>query len=149
MFELPLPPSLGGKRGLRRLTVTLTWLSPIVPTTQRYRGAKLWFDFEGGKKSREKLKQKLSVAGIDSDSNSTKQGTVQHEIFEGENASAFVEGDVLQIKVNCRKDACKLEKPIAYGMILSLEVGEGVDIAIYNEVRTRIAPAVTIRPEGF
>ena len=148
VYNLPLPPSLSAQREWRKFTVTLAWLSPVASTTQRYRGAQLWFDFEDGKKSREKLSGKLRVTGIDSDSNATRRGTVQHEVFEGESAVAISDGDILQIKVNCRKDARKIETPVAYGLVVSLEVAEGVNLSIYNEIRTRIAPAVGIRTGG-
>ena len=55
------------------------------------------------------------------------------------------DGDTLEIKVNCRKDASKIENPIPYGLVVSLEVAEGVDIQIYNEIRSRIAPVVRVR----
>ena len=145
VYKLPLPPSLSAQREWRRFTVTLAWLSPIASTTQRYRVALLWFDFEGGGKSRKKLKNKLSVTGIDTDSNATRRGTVQHEIFEGEDAIAITDGDSLSIKVNCRKDARKIESPVAYGLVVSLEVAEGINLPIYNEVSTRIMPSVEIR----
>ena len=54
----------------------------------------------------------------------------------------------LTIKVNCRKDAAKIQQPVAYGLAVTLEVAEGVDIAIYDEIHTRLAPAVEIRAEG-
>ena len=148
VYNLPLPPSLSAQREWRKFTVTLAWLSPVASTTQRYREAQLWFDFEDGEKSRQKLKDKLRVTGIDSDSNATRRGTVQHEVFEGESAVAISDGDILQIKVNCRKDARKIDAPIAYGLFVSLEVAEGVDLPIYNEIRSRIAPAVEIRTGG-
>jgi hypothetical protein len=148
VYNLPLPPSLSAQREWRKFTVTLAWLSPVASTTQRYREAQLWFDFEDGKKSREKLSGKLRVTGIDSDSDATRRGTVQHEVFEGESAVAISDGDTLQIKVNCRKDARKIETPVAYGLVVSLEVAEGVNLPIYNEIRTRIAPAVEIRAGG-
>jgi len=146
VYNLPLPPSLTAHREWRKFTVTLAWLSPVAATTQRYRGAQLWFDFEDGKKSREKLNGKLRVTGIGSDSDATRRGTVQHEVFEGESAVAISDGDTLQIKVNCRKDARKIDIPIAYGLVVSLEVAEGVDLPIYNEIRTRIAPVIGIQP---
>ena len=148
VYQLPLPPSLNAQRIWRKFTVTLAWLSPVASTTQRYREAQLWFEFEDGKKSREKLESKLNVKGIDSDSNATRRGTVQHEIFEGETAVAIADEDFLRIKVNCRKDARKISSPINYGLIVSLEVADGVDLPIYNEIRTRIAPAVEIRADG-
>lgn len=148
VYQLPLPPSLNAKRERRRFTVTLAWLSPVVSTTQRYREALLWFDFEDGKESRDKLEKKIHVKGIESDHYATRRGTVQHEIFEGETAAAISDGDFLRIKVNCRNDARKISSPISYGIIVSLEVAEGVNLPIYNEIRTRIAPAVEIRAGG-
>lgn len=148
VYTLPLPPSLNAQRLWRKFTVTLAWLSPIVSTTQRYREAQLWFDCEDGKKSREKLKGKLQVTGIDSDSDATRRGTVQHEVFEGESAVTLSDGETLQFKVNCRNDARKIVHPIAYGLIVSLEVAEEVDLPIYDEIRTRIAPAVEILTGG-
>lgn len=148
VYQLPLPPSLNAQRIWRKFTVTLAWLSPVASTTQRYREAQLWFDFEDGKDSRKKLESKLNVKGIDNDSNATRRGTIQHEIFEGKNAVTISNDDFLRIKVNCRKDARKIISSISYGIIVSLEVAEGVDLPIYNEIRTRITPAVEIRADG-
>ena len=94
------------------------------------------------------MESKLNVKSIDSDSNAIRRGTVQHEIFEGKTAVAISGEDFLRIKVNCRKDARKISSPISYGLIVSLEVAEGVDLPIYNKIRTRIAPAVEIRAGG-
>ena len=140
IFHLPIPPSLNGRREWRRLTVTLAWISPIVATTQKYRNASLWFDvgsdpFGGSRR--------------DVELNTARRGTVQHEIFEGEKILPFSEGDSLQIKVNCRKDGGKkISGPVKYGLVVSLEVAEGIDIPIYNEIRTRITTPISIRPNG-
>ena len=76
---------------------------------------------------------------------SVRRGTVQHEVFEGKEAAPFADGEKLEIKVNCRRDAGRILKPIAYGLVVSLEVKEGVNIAVYNEIRSRIAPAIRIQ----
>ncbi|MBF0550163.1 MAG: S8 family peptidase [Deltaproteobacteria bacterium] len=136
VFRLPLPPSLGSRREWRRLTVTLAWLSPISASTQRYRTASLWFKMDNNG---------LAPNRSDADWQAVRRGTVQHEVFEGQQAEPFNDGDVIEIKVNCRKDAEKIKKPVAYGLAVSLEVREGVDIAVYNEIRTRIAPAIQIQ----
>ncbi len=136
VFQLPMPPSLSAKREMRKLTVTLAWFSPIAPTTQKYRSSSLWFEVEN---------DVLSASRTDAEWRSVRRGTVQHEIFQGERAVALDDGDTLKIKVNCRKDASKIENPVPYGLVVSLEVAEGVDIQIYNEIRTRIIPAVRIR----
>ena len=136
VFSLPLPPSLGSRPEWRRLTVTLAWLSPISASTQKYRTANLWFEM---------LNNSLAPTRSDADSRTVRKGTVQHEVFEGQQAEPFIDGDVIEIKVNCREDAGKIQSPIAYGLAVSLEVAEGVDIAVYNEVRTRISPAIQIQ----
>ena len=112
----------------RRLTVTLAWLSPISPSRQKYRIAGLWFEVNNSG---------LAPTRTDADWRAVRRGTVQHEVFEGQRAEPFIDGTVIEIKVNCREDAGKIENPIAYGLAVSLEVSEGVDIAIYDEIRTR------------
>lgn len=136
IFKVPLPPSLESRAEWRRLTVTLAWLSPILASTQKYRTAGLWFEILNGG---------LTPTRIDTDWHAVRRGTVQHEIFEGRKAEPFTDEDVIRIKVNCREDAGKIEKPIAYGLVVSLEVAEGVNIDLYNEIRTRIKPAVQIQ----
>lgn len=136
LFSLPLPPSLGARSDRRRLTVTLAWLSPVVANTQRYRAASLWFEVEGGG---------LIPNRQNADWNAVKRGTVQHEVFEGDQAVPLTDGDALTIKVNCRKDAGNIQQPVAYGLAVTLEVAEGINIAIYEEIRTRIASAIEIR----
>lgn len=136
VFSLPLPPSLGSRPEWRRLTVTLAWLSPISASTQKYRTASLWFEMSNNG---------LAPTRSDADWRAVRRGTVQHEVFEGQRAEPFIDGDVIEIKVNCRKDAGKIQNPVAYGLAVSLEVAEGLDIAVYNEIRTRIAPAIQIQ----
>ena len=137
VFRLPFPPSLSGRREWRKLTVTLAWFTPIASTTQKYRKASLWFDVGN---------HPFGASRTDVEWKTVRRGTVQHEIFEGEQILPFSDGEVLEIKVNCRKDAGNIDTPIKYGLIVSLEVATGVDIPIYNEIRTRIAPAIQIRP---
>jgi len=136
VFSLPLPPSLGSRPEWRRLTVTLAWLSPISASTQKYRTASLWFEMSNNG---------LAPTRSDADWRAVRRGTVQHEVFEGQRAEPFIDGEVIEIKVNCREDAGKIQTPVAYGLAVSLEVAEGVDIAVYNEIRTRIAPAIQIQ----
>ena len=57
----------------------------------------------------------------------------------------FADGDVLTIKVNCRRDAGKIDSPVPYGLAVSLEVAEGIEIAVYEEVRQRIVFPVQVR----
>ncbi|HOM24498.1 MAG TPA: S8 family peptidase [Termitinemataceae bacterium] len=136
IFRLPLPPSLSSQTVLRRLTVTLAWLSPVLASNQKYRVANLWFEVNNNG---------LTSNRKNTDWQAVRRGTVQHEVFEGEQAEPFNDGDVIEIKVNCREDAGKIQSPIAYGLIVSLEVAEGVNIAVYNEIQTRITSVVQIQ----
>jgi hypothetical protein len=136
IFKLPLPPSLASRSNWRRLTVTLAWLSPISARTQKYRTAGLWFELNNNT---------LTPTRTDADWRAVKRGTIQHEVFEGESADPFIDGDFIEIKINCREDAGKILKPVAYGLAVSLEVAEGEDISVYNELKTRIIPAIQIQ----
>jgi hypothetical protein len=134
-YRIPLPPSLSGIRGLRRVVVTLAWLSPIHPRHRNYRGAALWFDIE---------KDKLATNREDAEWRSARNGTIQHEIFEGERAAAFGEDEVMVVKVNCRSDANPIVGDIRYGLAISIEVAEALNIPVYNEVAIRIRPPVPV-----
>jgi hypothetical protein len=134
-YRIPLPPSLSGVRGLRRVAVTLAWFSPIHPRHRNYRGAALWFEIEN---------EKLATGRRDTEWRSARNGTVQHEIFEGERAAAFPEDDTILIKVNCRADANTLEGAVRYGLVVSLEVAEELRVPVYDEIAIRIRPAVPI-----
>lgn len=137
-FALPLPHDLSGTGGLRRLTITLAWLTPIAPGHQRYRKAQLWFGTDAS--------DLIGVGRGDNayDHNLVKRGTVQHEVFEGEKARAFADGDALKIQVNCREDAAGLDDTVGYALVASFEVGEQVPVAVYEQVRQRLQAAVPI-----
>jgi hypothetical protein len=140
LFSLPFPPSLGSRKEWRRLTVTLGWLTPTAPNTQRYRTGSLWFEVISS--------DRIEATRTDVDWQAARRGTVQHEVFEGEQAVALADGDALTIKVNCRKDAAPINEPIPYGLVVSLEVAEGVNVAVYEEVRSRIVVPVRVRPRA-
>jgi hypothetical protein len=140
VYSFPLPPSLSAKRVLRRLTVTLAWTTPINPFHSSYRKALLWFSVADDSKNL----LKVDKAGLDA--KSAQRGTVQHQIFEGESATAFRDGDRLVIKVNCTADAGKMTESIRYGLAVSLEVGPGIVLPIYNEVEARIRQKVPVKP---
>jgi hypothetical protein len=121
---------------LRKLTVTLAWFSPISACTQKYRTASLWFQL---------LESNLVPDRVGLEYNAVQRGTVQHEVFEGERAMPIADGDVLRVKVNCREDAGKINGPVPYGLVVSLEVAEGVNVPIYQEVSERIMPQIRIQ----
>ena len=136
-FTLPLPPSLSAITERRVLTVTLTWLSPVRSTRQNYRVAHLWFN--------PTQENAIAPTRMYADHQAVLRGTVQHEVLEGMSAIPFQDGDAIGIKVNCRADAGTIDEPIRYGLAVTLEVAESLDIPIYEEVRQRLAVPVPVQ----
>ena len=138
VHRLPLPPSLSGRRGHRRLTVTLAWLSPVNQRHQSWRRADLWFA---------PPQDLLRVSRQQADWRAVQRGTLQHEILEGERAGVFVDDANLEIQVSCRADAGTLEDEVPYALAITLEVAEEFRIDIYEEVRAAVH-AIQVRPEA-
>ena len=134
--RFPLPPSLSGKRGWRRLTVTLAWFTPVSPLNYKWRKAHLWFEMP---------KMKLKINRIGPDWQTAQRGTLQHDTFEGEAAAAFVDGEDIVIRVSCRADAPGLGDSVPYAIAVTLEVAEELGIDIYTEVRDRIQQRIRVQ----
>ena len=124
--SVPLPPALAATTEWRRLTVTLSWLSPINPRSQVHRMARLLFQPQ---------EDRLGLGRTEADYNAARRGTVQHEVLEGTDAVAFAAGSALAIDVDCRVDAGKLDTPIRYGIAASLEMATTVQADIHAQVR--------------
>jgi hypothetical protein len=134
-FELPLPPSLAARTELRRLTVTLAWLTPTNHKHRDYRKAQLWVDVPG---------DGIGTQPCGLDATSARRGTVEHRVFKGTDAVPFLDGERLRLLVSCREDAGKLDTPVAYAIAVTLEVGANVDIDIYQQISARIRPLVEV-----
>ncbi len=133
VHRLPLPPSLSGWRGHRRLTITLAWISPVNPRRRNWRRAQLWFS---------PPKTELGVERKQADWQAVQRGTVQHEILEGESSSDFVDGANLEIQVSCRADAGTLEDEAPYALVTTIEVASDLWVSdIYEEVRAAVQAA--------
>ncbi|RSZ59391.1 S8 family peptidase [Massilia atriviolacea] len=141
-YEFPLPPALSAQKLWRRLIVTLAWLSPINPDHRDLREAKL--EMEPGGSTWDNIPLKLKRQ--DSDHNQVLRGTVQHEVLDGKNLiAAYQDGETLRLRVVCKKDAtARLDEMIPYGLAVTLEVKEDVQIPIYQQVRARIRPQVVV-----
>lgn len=144
-YRLPLPPGLSGSQVWRRMVVTLAWFSPVNPDHRNFREAKLelapvqgWGDLP------------LKLARQDADHNQVLRGTVQHEVVEGsKQIAAYQDGDSILLQVACKKDAtASLDDAIPYGLAVTLEVAEGIQIPIYEQLRTRLQPQVAVGAAG-
>jgi hypothetical protein len=76
-FRAPMPPCLNAQAVKRRLTLTLAWLTPVNARHAKYRSARLWI------KPPHDL---FGVSRTECEPRHALRGTVQHEVFEGENA---------------------------------------------------------------
>jgi len=134
-FAIPLPPSLSAVKVKRRLTITLAWFTPINPRHRSYRRAALWF---------EPPQEPLAVKRSDCDWNAVTRGTLQHEVLDGNKATPYLDGATMTVRVCCKADAGELTVPIRYGLAVTLEVAEGIEIPIYEEVRVRLRQMVPV-----
>ena len=131
-FTLPLPVSSSIQDYLR-LTVTLAWFSPINPHNIGLRRAKLFF--EGNE-----LSGMRGHARQETDWQQVRKGTVQHEIF-GLNKNNL-EGNSLELFVQCAADAGTLDEEIPYGLAITLEVAEQETLDLYEVVKQNIRQQV-------
>lgn len=104
-------------------------MSPIAPNNKNYRLAKLKFDAPN--------KDLIIKDSIDADDHSCRRGTVQHKIYEGQQASTFQEGSNLKIIIQCKKEE-NLRKNVKYVIMATLEVAEETHLPIYQEVASRL-----------
>jgi len=141
-YTFPLPPALSAKKLWRRLVITLAWFSPINPDHRDLREAKLELQPGGAKWDEIPLR----LTRQDGDHNQVLRGTIQHEVLEGSNIiAAYQDDEVLRIRVVCKKDATvRLDEVIPYGLAVTLEVKEDVQIQVYEQIRAKLKQPVVI-----
>jgi hypothetical protein len=130
VFHLPLDIDFGQQKIFRRLVVTLAYLSSIDSKRQKYRGANLWFENLSD--------SRLCPDRQNTDWRSVRRGTLQHEIFTGDDIFPWSDGNhELRIKVNCKEDAITQKRAlgkIPYGLFVTFEIAEGLNIDLYSMV---------------
>ncbi|MBF3536330.1 S8 family peptidase [Burkholderia pseudomallei] len=141
-YAFPMPVGLSAQKLWRRLVVTLAWFTPINPDHRNLREAKLELEPGGAKWDELYLRLKRQ----DGDHNQVLRGTVQHEVLEGVNIiSAYQDGEMLRIRVICKKDAtARLDEVIPYGLAVTLEIKEDVEIPIYQQIRAKLKPQIAV-----
>ena len=123
-FESQAVPSRPGKRSLRH-------------RQREYRKVRMWFDPKG-------CGDELEVKRTDGDWRAVRRGTTQHEIFEGDAALAFVDGDEIKIPIYSEEYSDGPLDAVPYSLVVSLEVAPNVDLPIYDEIRARIRSRVRV-----
>lgn len=138
IYRVPLPPSMSGKKVKRRLTVTVGWFSPLNPKHKDYRRAMLWFS---------PPHVQFALDKTDLDQECSRRGTVQHQVFEGHKVRAFTDGDSLEVRVSCAKDAGDLPHKVPYSLAVTLEIADPVKMPIYQEMKDRIRLDIKVKPK--
>ena len=138
-YRFPLPGALVATTEWRRLTLTLAWLSPVNPRSQKYRMARLFFT---------PPQDELGLSLVEADHNAVQKGTVRHQVLHGRAAVAYTAGSSLAIDVDCRVNAGSLSGPVRYALVASLEVASTVQADIHNQVRQLLRAQVQERIRG-
>ena len=140
VYSLPLPFEFGIKMIKRRLTVTVAYFTPTVPGKQKYRSSQIWFELE--------QRHDLFKSRQNTDWNSVKKGTIQHEIFVDNSIVVWDKNDDIRIKVNCKKDAENNHINIPYCIFVTFEAieGLGTETDVYETVATRIKQKEKVAP---
>ena len=137
LYRVPLPSSLERVTKPRSIVLTLAWFSPVNVRHRSYRRAKLEIQPDRFGES-----IGVSRASPQPSDKSVPRGSLFHVRYEGASAVPFVDDGHLQFRVYCREQGGPLERPIRYGLAVTIEAGEGVPV--YQEVRQRLG----IRPRA-
>lgn len=136
VLAVPLPAGLQ-QTGLKRLTATLAWLSPVNWRHRQYRRAALSFAKPTGF-------TQLGPA-IDIQADATKRGTVQHAVWEVNRAIPYGRGDDVELTVQCREQAGGLNgEPVNFAVAVSLWVAPELNVDVYQEVREQLQARVGV-----
>ena len=141
-YNFPLPIGLSNRSIERRMLVTLAWFSPVNSKHRKLREARLEI-----KSSEQWINMPLKLKRKASDFKQVLRGSVQHEIFEKnrEKTGSYGEGQNISLQVICRADATEsLEAKIPYGLAVTLEIGEDINIPIYQEIRQKLKQPVPV-----
>ena len=143
LCRIPLPPSLERVVEPRSVTITVAWFAAINPRHQGYRTVALEAKPGGDKKFSlgvDRSKMQPHDKAID-------RGTVYHDRREGRRAVPYVDGGELLVRIAARGTAGDFMQPLPYALAVSIEVGVGSTIPVYDEVRAavlaRVRPPVT------
>lgn len=143
IFRFPLPPSLAARVATRTITTTLAFLSPISVTSRTYRSHNVWLSHSFRAES---LEDSLQMRTGEAHEPLVSRGTTQHLVFTGEAAMAFVDGDFLELKVNCKRDSGeRVTAGLPFGLAATLDVHTQLGVDLYAEVRNRIQVAAPVQ----
>jgi hypothetical protein len=99
---------------------------------------------EGGVGGDKNFSLGVDNAQVQPSHNAVARGTVFHRRWEGEKAVPFADHGNLLVNVSCKAAAGETDADIMYGVAISIEVGQDVPVAVYEEIRTQLRAAVRV-----
>ena len=134
-YEIPLPPSMLGKRELRCVTLTLAWTTPVVLSASDCRGVGLRVVDVNGKGDFWKGVRRILQPNIAN----SERGTTVHLILEGKSLVNASSGNSITLCVQAiAKHANYNKTPVPYALAVSLEMAQTLRSQLYEEVRALI-----------
>lgn len=136
-LSFPLPNGLQA-RGIKRVSATLAWLSPVNWRHRQYRRAALDFSQPTGFTN---LGTALGAVG-----DRPKRGTLQHVEWEITKAVGVGQGSDLDLKVNCKGQAGGLQgERVDFAVVLSLWVAPELNVDVYTQVEQQVNARVAVQ----
>jgi hypothetical protein len=141
-YRIPIPSALLGSREIRRISLTLSWCTPIHPANSTYRGVRLQLVNREGKGQYWKAVDPF----LQPHPNFGAKGTTIHRVFEGaRRIGALPEGGVF-VGVQAYRLHEEFEEAIVpYALAVTIEVAQTLRADIYMDVRQRVRPRVRQR----
>jgi hypothetical protein len=145
-YLLPLPSCLSAQKVFRRLKITLAWFSPIEPSNKKYKRVNFSISLTESEEAQNEVKNILKTVRTDAFWQTVTNGTVQHEIFEGDSATPYQEDAFQKFRVICRSNGGVFDALVPYAMVVTLEVAPETGLNIYDEIKQKIQPVVKVNP---
>ena len=132
IYSIPIPIEFHEKSLKRKLTVTLAYLSPIHPSSIKYREKQVWVTINNG--------NSLIGSRTEYDYHAVQRGTLQHEIFENDSIEVWDIDKSIELKVNCRGCASENnpEMLIPYALFATFEMAPDCGVDVYQKVVDKI-----------
>lgn len=140
-YRIPLPDELSSRKELRRITITLAWLTPLRQGVAAYRALGLTIV---GSDGRSKIWDGVKRYRGQPPLGASRRGTLMHMICEGTAAVPFDDDDDFVINVQtARPQTTGLTRlDIPYALAVTFEVAATINADIRESIRSRIQPRV-------
>jgi hypothetical protein len=139
-INVPVPIAISGKSRPHMLSATLAWFTPVSPGRNTYRSCRLRLIDPV-----ELSALAVSAHRLQPDQNQTNRGTIYTRCWKGEAAPVVSANMTIPIVVQRDPDqGIAVDEAVTFGIAVTLAMpGE---VALYDEVRTRLRPRGRVRP---